>query len=274
MSGAADQEGGLRIAFSPCPNDTFMFHGLVSGLVKIPGVDFTVQLHDVEQLNRMALTGACDVTKVSSYAYLRIRDTYEMLSSGAAMGFGCGPIVVTGARRGAVEPVRCRFAVPGELTTAYLLLRLWCPRAGKCLFVRYDQVMPMVASGEVDCGVVIHEGRFVYRQAGLRLVQDLGQWWEARTRLPVPLGCVVARKALGRERIAAIDGALRQSIQAALADPAGPRDYMRRHVRELDEAVIMEHVRTFVNEYSLDPGEQGRAAMTMLERLAVEAGAL
>ena len=273
-NGATGKGERLRIAYSPCPNDTFMFHGLVSGLVKLPGPELSVHLHDVEQLNRMALEGAYDVTKVSSYTYLKIRDAYEMLGSGAAMGFGCGPLVVTRSDRRDLDPAQCRFAVPGELTTGYLLLKLWCPHVGKCQFVRYDEVMPMVADGVVDGGVVIHEGRFVYKQAGLRLVQDLGAWWEGRTRLPVPLGCVVAKKNLGRHRIAGIDNALKQSIQAALANPEASRSYVRLHARELDDAVISEHVRTFVNEYSIEQGEAGWSAMDMLEKLAAEAGAL
>lgn len=264
----------MSIAFSPCPNDTFMFHGLASGTVRIPGVDVTVHLHDVEQLNRMALDGIYDVTKVSSYAYLHLRDSHTLLNAGAAMGFGCGPLVVARADGKTLIPSQCRFAVPGELTTGHLLLRLWHPDVGERVFVRYDRVMPMVASGEVDAGVVIHEGRFVYKQAGLRLIQDLGKWWELHTDLPLPLGCVVAKRSLGQERIAAINRALKQSVQAAMASPRATLGYMRQHARELDEAVIREHVRTFVNEYSLDLGNAGRAALKELERMASEAGVL
>lgn len=251
-----------------------MFHGLVAGRVNLAGVDLEVHLHDVDQLNRMALAGVYDVTKVSSCAWLHLRDSHVMLRAGSAMGFGCGPIVVTRADRGAISPAECRFAVPGELTTGHLLLRLWAPDAGERVFVRYDRVMPMVASGEVDAGVVIHEGRFVYRQAGLHLVQDLGEWWEKRTGLPVPLGCVVAKKSLGRARIQLIDRALRQSILEAMADPGAARGYMRQYVRELDDAVIDQHVRTFVNEYSLDQGKAGRSAIRRLESLAEQAGML
>jgi 1,4-dihydroxy-6-naphthoate synthase len=251
-----------------------MFHGLASGAVRIPGVDIGVQLHDVEQLNRMALDGVYDVTKISSCAYLQVRGSYVLLNAGAAMGFGCGPIVVTRADRAALDMAHCRFAVPGELTTGHLLLRLWNPDVGKRVFVRYDRVMPMVEAGEVEAGVVIHEGRFVYQQAGLRLVQDLGRWWESRTDLPLPLGCVVAKRSLGQERITAIDRALRQSIQAAMASPGATLGYMREHAQELDEAVIREHVCMFVNEYSLDLGETGRAAMKELERMGSAAGVL
>lgn len=251
-----------------------MFHALASGRLKVPDTEFEVHLHDVEALNRLSLKGEFDLTKVSVFTYLLARESYTLLNSGAALGFGCGPLVVTRVGRPEVEPSRCRFAVPGELTTAHLLLRLWAPQTGEKVFVRYDRVMPMVAAGEVDYGVVIHEGRFVYRQAGLDLVQDLGEWWERRTGLPVPLGCVLARTSLGPERIAALDAALRRSIEDAIANPAAALDYMRRHALEMDEKVLHQHVQTFVNHYSLDLGVQGRAAVAKLEELARISGAL
>lgn len=264
----------LTLAYTPCPNDTFMFHALASGRRGVPGRAIDVHMHDVEQLNRLALKATYDVTKISFFAWLRAREHYEMLDCGAALGFGCGPIVVARAGEATPDLRRCRIVVPGELTTGHLLLRLWEPAAANRVFVRYDEVIPMVADGRADCGVVIHEGRFVYERAGLRLLQDLGAWWEEKTRLPVPLGCIVARRSLGRETIRAVGAALRAGIQDSMADPASTLDYMRQHAQEMDADVLQKHVRTFVNEFSLDLGPQGRAAVAKLEELAGQPGVL
>jgi 1,4-dihydroxy-6-naphthoate synthase len=264
----------LTVAYTPCPNDTFMFHALATGLVRVPGTEVEAHLHDVQELNRLSLLGAFDVTKVSFYTWLMARDQYELLPCGAALGFACGPLVVAHKDSGPVDPAHARFAVPGELTTAHLLLRLWEPRARNRVFVRYDRVMSAVADGEADFGVVIHEGRFTFERAGLKLVQDLGAWWEARTGLPVPLGCILARKALGRERIDAASRALRESIQAAMARPEQTLDYMRAYAQEMDPAVLQEHVRTFVNDFSLDMGPRGQAAIAKLEEMARAAGVI
>jgi 1,4-dihydroxy-6-naphthoate synthase len=264
----------LTIAYTPCPNDTFMFHALATGLVRVCDTEVEVHLHDVQELNRLSLQGAFDLTKVSFYTWLLAREHYDLLACGAALGFGCGPLVVARKDSEPIALAGARFAVPGELTTAHLLLRLWEPHARNRVFVRYDRVMPAVAAGDVDFGVVIHEGRFTFEQAGLKLVQDLGAWWEARTGLPVPLGCILARKALGPERIAALGDALRQSIRAAMAKPEQTLDYMRAYAQEMDPDVLQKHVRTFVNEYSLDMGPRGQGAVAKLEELARAAGVI
>ena len=188
----------LTVAYSPCPNDTFMFCDVATGRLRLPGREIEVHLHDVETLNRLAVEGGrYDITKLSFHAWLLVGEQYELLNVGAALGFGCGPVVV--AANGTVpdDLAGCRVAVPGELTTAHLLFRLWGRDAGKKVFSPYDQIIDMVAAGQVDAGVIIHEGRFTYEQAGLRLLVDLGQWWQQLTGLPIPLGCIVARKSLG-----------------------------------------------------------------------------
>ena len=262
----------LSVAYSPCPNDTFMFHGVAAGAVCRGGIQPEVHLADVETLNRLAMEGRYDVTKLSFHAYLLVRERYELCAAGAALGFGCGPVLVAARDIGRDEIPRCRIAVPGELTTAHLLLRLWAPQAREKLFVRYDRVMDLVAAGRADVGAVIHEGRFTYRQAGLRLVADLGQWWQEQTALPIPLGGIAVRRSLGAELCREVEAMLRESIEAALARPERTREYMRQHAREMDEAVLAEHVQTFVNDYSLDLGEEGRRAVAKLEELARAAG--
>ncbi|OGV71251.1 MAG: hypothetical protein A3K19_18975 [Lentisphaerae bacterium RIFOXYB12_FULL_65_16] len=261
----------LSMAYSPCPNDTFMFHDVAAGDWSRAGYDVTVHLHDIETLNRMALDGVYDITKVSFHAYLRVRAEYQLLNAGAALGFGCGPLLVARRPLDPAELPRCRVAVPGELTTAHLLLRLWAPDIRQKLFVTYDQVLDLVRTGEVDCGLLIHESRFVYRDAGLSCVVDLGQWWETQTGQPIPLGCVVARKRFGVPVLAELERLLQAAIRHSRACPAGTAGYVREHAREKDASVQRQHIDMFVTDFSLDLGESGRAAVAALETMARQA---
>ena len=264
----------LTMAYSPCPNDTLMFHDVAAGGLAAGGYEVSVQLHDVETLNRLALAATYDVTKLSFHAYLLVREHYQLLTAGAALGFGCGPLLVARTPIAAADLSGCSVAIPGELTTAHLLLRLWAPAVQRKRFVRYDEVMDLVACGAVDCGLLIHESRFVYAQAGLTCVADLGQWWESRTGQPIPLGGIVARRTLGPATITALDDLLRQGIRRARANPAVAADYIRRHARETDEAVLQQHIAMFVSDYSENLGPLGLEAVATLERLAREAGVI
>lgn len=249
-----------------------MFHDLAAGDLTLSGRRIEVQLHDVETLNRMALGGAFDVTKVSFHTYLLVRNQYQLLSVGAALGFGCGPVVVS---RGDIDASRiagAKVAVPGKLTTAHLLMELWEPRITDKVFVRYDKVMDMVASGQVDAGVIIHEGRFVYEQAGLKLLADLGLWWQEQTQLPIPLGGIVARKSLGADTIARFEAMLKKAIGNSMANPDATRKYVLKHAAEMDSDVLDEHIKAFVNDYSLDLGAEGQAAVAEMQKRAEAAG--
>jgi 1,4-dihydroxy-6-naphthoate synthase len=262
----------LSMAYSPCPNDTFMFHAVASGELAGKDFGFAVHLHDVETLNRLALESRYDVTKISFHAWLLARQHYRLLGAGAALGHGNGPLLVA---RHAMMPgdwAACRIAVPGELTTAHLLLRLRAPEARQKIFVPYDRVLDMVLSGEADCGVLIHETRFVYRERGLTCLADLGEWWESRTGHPIPLGCIVAHRRLGDAMTGDVEELLRDSIHRALANPAATDAYVRDNARETDPSVVERHIRMFVNEFSLDLGAEGRAAIAALESMAREAG--
>jgi len=262
----------LSLACSPCPNDTFMFHGLASGKMPVEGCELEVHLHDIETLNRLALRGTYAVTKLSFGAWMLARRHYRLLNAGAAMGFGCGPLIVSGGGRElSRDDLRnCRIAVPGELTTAHLLLRLWAPHAGNKVFLRYDKIIPAVLAGEADCGVIIHESRFTYERDGLRKIVDLGEWWEQTTRLPVPLAAIGVRQDVPAQVASSLEDALRRSIADARANPAAPMEFARRHAREMDDDVLREHIRTFVNDYSLAPGPDARAATETLIRMATQ----
>ena len=264
----------LSMAYSPCPNDTFMFRDVAAGLLARHGYDIAVHLHDVETLNRKALENAFDITKISFHAYLLVRQHYQLLQCGAALGFGCGPLVVARTPLQQDDMPQVRVALPGELTTAHLLFRLWAPAAQQKIFMPYDQILEAVRSGTVDCGVLIHETRFVYQQAGLTCIADLGQWWEAQTSQPIPLGCIVARKTLGVPAITDLEKLLRQAIVHSRAQPYGTTEYVRQHAQETDEKVLQQHIQMFVTDFSVDLGECGWAAVAVLEKMARAAGVM
>jgi 1,4-dihydroxy-6-naphthoate synthase len=264
----------LTFGYSPCPNDTFMFHGIASGALKLQGFSIEVRLHDIETLNRMALEEQLDISKLSFFAWLKTRDVYHLLNSGAALGYGCGPVVIAKRVLGRKDIPGCRVALPGEWTTAHLLFRLWAPEAKNRYFTTYERICDEVASGRADCGVIIHESRFTYEQSGFRCVVDLGQWWEEQTGLPIPLGGIAARTALGPELLGAVDGLVRRSIESAQQNPQGAFPYIRQHAQEMDLEVLQRHIAAFVNAFSLDLGPLGRQALKVLEQRARDTGVI
>jgi len=264
----------FSMGYSPCPNDTSMFHDVATRPLGRSGYKVSVHLHDVETLNRLALKATYDITKISFHAYLLVREHYQLLNTGAALGFGCGPLLVSRTPMTPAGVTHSRIAVPGELTTAHLLLRLWAPEAQQKIFVPYDRVMGLLRTGEADCGILIHESRFVYQQAGLTCIMDLGQWWEQETSHPIPLGCIVARKSLGTTIISECESLLRQSIIRSRAHPEDSALYVRENAREIDETVIKKHVHMFVTDFSVNLGEAGHKAITVLEARARKAGVI
>lgn len=258
----------LTFGYSPCPNDTFAFHALAHGLVDAP---FRIEpvLLDIEELNRRAHEGAFDLTKLSVGAFAAVGDRYAMLRSGAALGHGVGPLVVTRAPMTLDDAVRGRVAIPGKETTAFRLLRLAAPALRDTVELRYDRILRAVARGEVDAGLIIHESRFTYHEHGLHKAQDLGEWWERETSLPVPLAGICARADLDAETRVAAERAIRASVQYAFDHPQASADYVRRHAQEMSAEVCAQHIKLYVNEWSLDVGAAGLRA---IERL-VAAGA-
>jgi 1,4-dihydroxy-6-naphthoate synthase len=252
----------MRIAFSPCPNDTFVFHALVHGL--IPGTPpFDVTFADVDVTNTAALDGRFDIVKVSYAALPWLLDRYELLPCGGALGRGCGPLLVT--RPGAT--VR-KVAVPGERTTAYLLFRLWAQDDYDIEVVPFHEIMPAVANGLFDAGLVIHEARFTYPGFGLVSLVDLGQWWEGNTGLPIPLGAILAKPGIAAQATEWI----RASVKHAWANPAQCAAYVREHAQEMDETVARQHIALYVNEFTESLGEAGYDAARALLARAAQAG--
>lgn len=267
-----DQE--LALGFSPCPNDTFMFHGWVNGHVGIPGVTVRPHLADVETLNQMASERRLDVSKLSFYAWLRVSGHYRLLETGAAMGHGCGPVLVSLRPLNRNDMPHCRIVLPGEGTTAHLLFRLWAPSAGARVFARYDEILPMVCAGDADAGVIIHETRFTYAASGCRPVVDLGAWWESQTGLPIPLGGIAADRRLGDDMIARVTAVIAQSIHHARSHPASTRGFVQRHAQEMAPEILARHIDTFVNDFSMGMSQTGQAAIDRLRQMALDAGVL
>lgn len=261
----------LTLGYSPCPNDTFIFHGIAAGTIVCPApVDIT--LADVEELNSLAGRGKLDVVKVSVAASAGILDDYVLLRTGGAMGYGVGPLLVANEDRDLASMDGKTIAIPGRQTTANLLFGLCCREAGIRVTLKemvFDEVMPAVAAGGVDAGVVIHEGRFTFAKQGMTRILDLGAWWEAHTGLPIPLGAIAIKRSLGAEVAQQMNEAIRQSLQASRENPEGAWEYIKEHAQEMDDNVIDEHIKTFVTDYSLDVGEAG---MQAVERLLREAG--
>ncbi|PWI45879.1 1,4-dihydroxy-6-naphthoate synthase [Streptomyces sp. ICBB 8177] len=263
----------LRIAYSPCPNDTFVFHAWAHGLVPgAPALDVTFA--DIDVTNGMAERGELDVLKVSYAVLPWVLREYALLPCGGALGHGCGPLVLT--REPDADLSGRTVAVPSERSTAYLLFRLWAASEvpggiGRVEVLPFHEIMPAVRDGRVDAGLVIHEARFTYADYGLHKLADMGEHWERTTGLPIPLGAIVARRSLGEERLRELADAARASVRAAWDDPAASRDYVLAHAQEMDARVADQHIGLYVNEFTEDLGEKGYAAVRgLLTRAAAE----
>lgn len=258
----------ISLGISPCPNDTYIFHALLHDCLDLP---FRVRLHmaDVEELNALACRGELDVTKFSVGATAHIIDDYALLRSGAALGWGCGPLVVARADMDAAARATARVAIPGRMTTANLLLDLTDAFHGPREEMLFDAVMPAVLAGKADCGVIIHEGRFTYAEKGLVRLLDLGQWWEAAFAMPLPLGAIAAHRRLDPHLARAVEAAIRQSLDYANAHPEASRAFIRAHAQELSDSVTTAHIKTFVTDFSRELGTAGEKAIAALvERAA------
>ncbi|HID27422.1 MAG TPA: 1,4-dihydroxy-6-naphthoate synthase [Methanosarcinales archaeon] len=264
----------LYLGYSPCPNDTFIFYALTHQKIDTENIIFKEVLEDVETLNFMALEGILDITKVSYHAFGYLRDKYCLLRSGSALGYGCGPLVIAKEPFNIEELENKKIAIPGKLTTAHLLLQLMTQKIKNVVVMQFDKIIDAVFKEKVDAGLIIHESRFTYQNYGLKKIIDLGDWWEKETGLPIPLGGIIIKRSLGSDIIKKVDNAIHRSIEYAYANPEETKDYIKAHAQELDSDVIQQHICLYVNDYSLDLGEDGIFAVQYLFEQAQEKGIL
>jgi len=254
----------IKINISTCPNDTFMFDALLHGRIDTGNLEFDTHLADIEELNALALNGVSDITKCSYAIVPQIIGEYQILNSGSALGRGNGPLLVSHEPLDKSNLAGKKVAIPGIHTTANLLLKNLFPEITDKSEMLFSDIIPAVAEGKVDAGVLIHEGRFIYQEKGLSLVADLGQEWEARYGLPLPLGAIAVRRSLPEELKQEIDRLLSQSVSYAFEHPEKSRNFIKLYAQELDDSVIQSHIDLFVNNYSIDLGTEGKEAVLRL----------
>ena len=254
----------LTLGFSPCPNDTFIFDALVNKKIDTEGLDFEVHLEDVETLNQWAMAGRLDASKISYGVLPLVSDKYHLLDAGGALGKGVGPLLIAKRPISAADIPHCTVAIPGQRTTAHLLFSLAYPETRNKEFMIFSSIEEAVLSGKVDCGVIIHENRFTYQQKGLVRLADLGEFWEAATGAPIPLGGILLRKDHDPALAQKVNRLIRKSLEYAFAHYPQLPDYVRQHSQEMDEQVMRQHIDLYVNNYSLSLGEDGRRAVDTL----------
>ena len=257
----------LDIAFSTCPNDTFIFHAMLHDCIDTGNLRFVPHMHDVEALNQKAFSKTFHISKLSFYAYLKLRQSYEILDAGSALGYGCGPLLV--ARSKDLSLSKAKIAVPGEYTTAYLLLRLWRPEIRNVEITRFDNILEGIQLGRYDAGLIIHEGRFIYPEYDCVEIIDLGKWWEDKTSLPIPLGCIALRKESPFIELKTdIESVIRRSVEYGFQNREASREFVKLHAQEMANAVIDGHIDLYVNNFTLSLEDAGRKAVQALEEMA------
>lgn len=252
----------ISLAFSPCPNDTFIFDALVNHKIDTKGLEFDVYLEDVQSLNQWALQQKVDVTKISYGVYPLVKDNYSLLQSGGALGKGVGPLLI--AKDTTIDASKCIIAIPGENTTAHFLFSLAYPNFTNKKFMAFNEIEDWVLQHNNVAGVIIHENRFTYQQKGLQKIKDLGAYWEATTQLPIPLGGIVAHKSMEENLVKTIDDLIKQSIEFAFANYPTLSNFVTQNAQEMSEEVMRQHIDLYVNNFSLALGKDGMQAVEKL----------
>jgi len=268
----------LTLGFSPCPNDTFIFDALIHKKIDTEGLDFEVLFEDVETLNQKAFRGELDITKLSFHAFAYAADKYVLLDSGSALGFGVGPLLIARPEGGqkseagnqVPDIANLKIGIPGKYTTANFLLSLAFPEAQNKVEMLFSEIEDTLLEGKIDLGLIIHENRFTYQQNGLIKVMDLGEYWEKETNAAIPLGGIVIKRSLPNDVQHQVNRLIRRSVEFAFKNPASGIDFIRSHAQAMDENVMFEHIKLYVNKYSVDLGTEGRKAVNILFDAAVE----
>lgn len=264
----------LSLGFSTCPNDTFMFEALVNKRIQAKGQEFEIHLADVEELNKRALKAELDITKISIAAYPHFASSYQLLTAGAAIGTGNGPVLVSKKKIYPDELENLLVAIPGIHTTARLLMSVIYPKAKDLREYLFSDIEDAVLSDATDAGVIIHENRFTYQDKGLRKIADLGEEWEKLTHLPLPLGGIAIKRSLSSTVKAEFNKLLMESISFALEKPLISLPFVKKYAQNLQEAIIFQHIKLFVNEYSVQMGEEGKESIESLFRRGFDVGSL
>ncbi|WPV67375.1 MULTISPECIES: 1,4-dihydroxy-6-naphthoate synthase [unclassified Chitinophaga] len=259
----------LTLGFSPCPNDTFIFDAMVNNKIDTKGLQFNTRLEDVETLNKWALEGKLDITKLSYGVLPKVLHQYELLNSGSALGRGCGPLLIAKKPIDKEKIKDCKIAIPGINTTANLLFSTAFPEAQNKEILVFSDIENAVLDGRVDAGVIIHENRFTYQQRGLVKIIDLGEYWESTTGSPIPLGGIVIRKSLPAALKQQVDQLIHDSLQESFKHYPTLSPFVTSHAQEMEESVMRQHIELYVNDFSLDLGEAGRAAVDRLMAAAL-----
>jgi len=259
----------LTLGFSTCPNDTFIFDAMVNGRIDTEGLRFNLHLADVEELNKLAFSSAIDITKVSYHAFAYLSEAYQLLTSGSALGFGNGPLLISKHKIYPDELDNLKIAIPGKYTTANLLLSLAYPNLKQKREYLFSDIEEVILSGEADAGVIIHENRFTYQLKGLKKIVDLGEQWEQQSGLPIPLGGIIVKRSLPNKIQLTVNRVLRRSVEHALQNPNDSLPFVRQHAQAMDEAVMRSHIQLYVNDFSVDLGEKGKEAISTLYEKAI-----
>ena len=256
----------LSLGFSPCPNDTFIFDAMIHHKIDTEGLDFSVSFDDVETLNQKAFRQELEITKLSFHAYAYVTDNYVLLNSGSALGFGVGPLLIskTELTNPNSEIGKLRIGIPGKYTTANFLLSLAYPEAENKTEMLFSEIEDALNNNLIDVGLIIHENRFTYLEKGFKKVRDLGEFWEELTSCPIPLGGIVIKRSLPDETKKIVNRVIRRSVEFAFENPKSGLDFIRSHAQEMSEEVMYKHIELYVNKYSIDLGDEGRRAVSVL----------
>jgi len=264
----------LTLGFSPCPNDTFIFDAMVHGRIDTEGLEFDFFLADVEELNRKALDSKVDITKISYHAYTHVAENYLILDSGSALGHRNGPLLISKRTIAPEELGRIKIAIPGKLTTANLLFSIAWPEAVNKKEYLFSDIEKALLNDEVDAGLIIHETRFTYYKRGLKKIADMGEYWESLTGLPIPLGAIVINRQIPEDIALKVNRVLRRSLEYAYKDSFASYDFVSGNAKEMDSTVMNNHIKLFVNEFTMNLGTKGREAINRLFSVAAEKGVI
>lgn len=263
----------IKVGLSPCPNDTFMFDALLHNKINLEDCVFTPVMEDVQQLNERAMRGELEVTKMSFFAYTKVAQEYKILNAGSALGKNCGPILISKKVIDKHSDIsQLKVCIPGANTTANLLLNIFYPQIQNKTAILFSDIEQAVLNGDYDAGLIIHENRFTYQQKGLHKIVDLGEVWQQATGFHIPLGCIVVKRNLNENLQKKIDKLLYKSVKYAFSHPDSVMNFVRQHAQEMDDAIMKQHIVLYVNNFSIDLGSQGKAAIAHLFKKGQEVG--